>query len=125
MSSVFDETTGARTPCTVLQMDRCQVVGHKTREAHGYWAVQLGFGWKHSSKAGLGELGHASKTGVPLKEEIREFRVRGRDGLPGIGTQIRPSWFQVGQLVSTRSKTKGKGFAGVSWAIICFICLRL
>ena len=110
---MFDPTTGAKIPCTVLQMDRCQVVGHRTRQVHGYWAVQLGFGWKHRSKAGKGELGHMSKLGVPLKEEIREFRVRDEDGLLKIGTQIHPSWFKVGQLVNTRSKTKGKGFAGV------------
>jgi len=113
MSSLLDPDTGERIPCTVLQVDRCQVVGHKTFGIHGYWAVQVGFGWKHGSKAKGGELGHFVKIGLPLKEEIQEFRVRDSSGLLPLGTQLHPSWFKVGQLVNTQSKTKGKGFAGV------------
>src|SRR5437773_8192443 len=32
MTAIFDPQTGERTACTVLQLDRVQVISHKTRE---------------------------------------------------------------------------------------------
>lgn len=114
MSAVFDEATGERVPCTVLQVDRCQVVGHKTVRKHGYWAVQVGYGSRKPKNISRPMLGVFAERGVPPKATIMEFRVRSREGLLPVGTVLEPSWFKIGQLVDTRSKTKGKGFAGVS-----------
>jgi large subunit ribosomal protein L3 len=114
MSAWFDPDTGARMPCTVLQVDRCQVVGHKTVREHGYWGVQVGFGGKKWWNVPKPELGVLAKRGIAPKQEIREFTVKGKEGLLPVGTLLEPSWFKVGQFVDCRSKTKGKGFAGVS-----------
>ena len=43
MTRVFTET-GEHIPVTIVQVDDCQVIGHKTVEDHGYSAVQLGHG---------------------------------------------------------------------------------
>ena len=43
MTRVFNET-GEQVPVTVLKMDGCQVVAHRTKEKNGYTAIQLGIG---------------------------------------------------------------------------------
>lgn len=113
MTALFDSETGKRTPCTVLQLERVQVVSHKTRQRHGYWAVQVGCGWKHPTNVTRPELGHFSVNGVSPKRHLVEFRVRDETGLPQIGMKIGPSWFQEGQFVDARANCRGMGFAGV------------
>ena len=43
MSRVFT-ATGEHVPVTVLKIDGCQVVAQRTKDRHGYNAVQLGVG---------------------------------------------------------------------------------
>lgn len=113
MTAVFDPETGKRTPCTVLQLDRVEVVSHKTRQKHGYFAVQVGSGWKHPSNMTKSLLGHFSVNGLSPKRHVFEFRVKDESGLLPVGQSIHANWFQEGQYVDARSNTKGKGFAGV------------
>lgn len=114
MTALYDPETGARTPCTVLQLDRCQVVAHKTRDRHGYWAVAVGAGWKHPSNVTRPLLGHYAGQGVSPKRWVREFRVRDERGLLGVGEMVGPEWFKEGQFVDARADSRGMGFAGVS-----------
>ena len=123
MSALYDCTSGKRTPVTVLQMDRVQVVGHKTRKRHGYFAVCVGHGWrnpKNVHNAQLGQLAAATYKsedgaiiGLSPKKHIREFRVKDRNGLAPVGSHLAPTWFRQGQYVDTRSNSKGHGFTGV------------
>lgn len=113
MTAIYDADTGKRTPCTVLQLDRVEVVSHKTRQKHGYFAVQVGSGWKHPSNMTKSLLGHFSANGLSPKRHVFEFRVKDESGLLPVGESIQANWFQVGQYVDARSNTKGKGFAGV------------
>ncbi|KAJ6085925.1 54S ribosomal protein L9 [Penicillium sp. IBT 16267x] len=113
MTAIFDPETGKRTPCTVLQMDRVEVVSHKTRQKHGYYAVQIGSGWKHPSNVTKSLLGHFSANGLSPKRHVFEFRVKDESGLLPVGQSVSANWFQEGQFVDARSNTKGKGFAGV------------
>jgi large subunit ribosomal protein L3 len=101
-----------RIPCTVLQLDQVQVVANKTAEKHGYWAVQIGCGEKHSDNVTRPQLGYYEAKGIAPKRHLAEFRVRTADGLLPVGMQLFPDWFSVGQYVDTRSNSKGKGFAG-------------
>ena len=112
MSAMYDTETGKRHACTVVQMDRVQVVAHKKREKHGYYAVQVGLGWKHPSNVTRPMLGHFAEHGVSPKRHLVEFRVRDEKGLIQVGEQIGPNWFQVGQFVDARAKCRGMGFAG-------------
>jgi len=112
MTALYDPDTGKRTPCTVLQFDRVQVVSHRTRERHGYYAVQVGAGWKHPSNVTRPLLGHFTEAHVSPKRFMAEFRVKNADGLLKVGEMIGPEWFIEGQFVDTRSDCKGKGFAG-------------
>ncbi|RDW59385.1 mitochondrial 54S ribosomal protein uL3m [Aspergillus mulundensis] len=113
MTAIFDPDTGKRIPCTVLQLDRVQVIAHKTVDVHGYYAVQMGAGWKHPSNVTKALLGHYSGQGVSPKRHVYEFRVKDRSGLLPVGELVSADWFQEGQYVDARSNTKGKGFAGV------------
>ncbi|KZF25498.1 mitochondrial 54S ribosomal protein YmL9 [Xylona heveae TC161] len=112
MTALYDAETGRRTPCTVLQLDRPQVVSHKTRQQHGYWAVQVGSGWKHASNVTRPMLGHYAAAEVSPKRHLAEFRVKDEDGLLAVGEVIKANWFQEGQFVDTRSNSRGMGFAG-------------
>src|ERR1700733_4720184 len=67
MTAIYDPETGKRTPCTVLQLDRVQVVSHKTRKKHGYYAVCVGSGWKSTKNITKPMLGHFSVQGVSPK----------------------------------------------------------
>jgi large subunit ribosomal protein L3 len=112
MTAVYDTESGKRIACTVLQLDQNQVVSHKTKRKHGYFAVCVGSGSstpKHVSKP---MVGHFSAQEVAIKRYQKEFRVRTAQGLLPVGEEIKADWFQVGQFVDTRSNTKGKGFAG-------------
>ncbi|KAE8348194.1 translation protein [Aspergillus coremiiformis] len=113
MTAFYDAGTGKRIACTVLQLDRVEVISQKTRERHGYFAVQVGSGWKHPSNLTKSLLGHFSVNGVSPKRHIFEFRVQDENGLLSVGQAINADWFQEGQYVDARSNTKGKGFAGV------------
>ncbi|KAE8156289.1 translation protein [Aspergillus tamarii] len=113
MTALYDAETGKRIACTVLQLDRVEVISHKTRQQHGYFAVQVGSGWKHPSNLTKSLLGHFSVNGISPKRHIFEFRVRDENGLLPVGQAINADWFQEGQYVDARSNTKGKGFAGV------------
>lgn len=112
MTAIYDPETAKRTPCTVLQLDRCQVLDHRRREIHGYWAVQVGSGTKEARNVSRPERGHYAAQGVPLKREVAEFRVKNAEGLPEIGSVISADLFQEGMWVDTRATTHGKGFAG-------------
>lgn len=112
MTGMYDPETGKRTACTVLQLDRCQVIDVRRRDIHGYWAVQVGAGTKEARNVTRPERGHAAAKGVPLKRHVAEFRVKNEEGLPEIGSTIRANLFQEGQYVDTRATTRGMGFAG-------------
>lgn len=113
MTAIFDTETGQRIPCTVLQLDGVQVVAHKTRKQHGYWAVCVGSGFKKPKNVSKSMLGHYSVQGVSPKRHLHEFRVKDKNGLIEVGEEIKADWFLQGQYVDTRSNCKGKGFQGV------------
>ncbi|KAK2592745.1 hypothetical protein QQS21_009549 [Conoideocrella luteorostrata] len=101
-----------RVPCTVLQLDQVQVVANKTREKHGYWAVQIGSGSRQPKNVTSPMLGYYEAKGMAPKSELAEFMVRGEEGLLPVGSQLLPDWFQTGQIVDVRAKSRGMGFAG-------------
>ena len=103
---------GKRIPCTVLQLEQVQVIAHKTRSKHGYFAVQVGCGEKRPANVTAPLLGYYEAKGVAPKEHLAEFKVRTEDGLIPVGMQLQPDWFHKGQRVDVRSNSRGMGFAG-------------
>ena len=112
MSAIYNPETGRRYPCTIVQLDRPQVVAHKTVKQHGYFAVQVGSGWKHYTNVTRPLLGHFAEHGVSPKRHLVEFRVKDESSLLPIGSVFKASWFKEGQFVDARANCRGMGFAG-------------
>jgi large subunit ribosomal protein L3 len=102
---------GAHVPVTVLGLEGCTVVAHRTAERDGYVAVQLGAGTPKVKNLTKAERGHFAKGGVEPKSKLVEFRV-GDDMLAPVGAEITADHFVVGQKVDISGTTIGKGFAG-------------
>lgn len=121
MTSMYDQETGKRTACTVLQLDRNEVVAHKRREKNGYWAVQIGAGQKEARNVTRPMLGHFAGAGLSPKRWVAEFKVRDEAGLQvAIGQTVGANWFTQGQWVDVKAISRGMGFAGVSCTPIQF-----
>jgi large subunit ribosomal protein L3 len=115
MTAIYDPTTGKRTACTVLQLDRNEVVAHKTRAKNGYWAVQIGAGQREARNVTKPMLGHFAGAQLSPKRWVAEFKVRGEEGLGvGIGETVGAGWFKEGMWVDVRGISRGMGFEGVS-----------
>ncbi|KAL5115032.1 hypothetical protein ACEQ8H_007073 [Pleosporales sp. CAS-2024a] len=110
MTAMYNPTTGARTACTVLQLDRNVVVAHKTRDKNGYWAVQMGAGQKEARNVTKPMLGHFAKAETAPKRWVAEFKVRGEEGLGvRVGQSVGAGWFEEGGWVDGM---KRHGFSG-------------
>jgi len=110
MSRIFTDA-GEHIPVTVLKVDTCQVVGHRTLEKNGYTALQLGAGIrkpKHTTKA---ERANFAVATVEPKRKVVEFRVS-PDNLIDVGAEIMASHFVAGQFVDVTGTSKGKEFQG-------------
>ncbi|WP_313199956.1 50S ribosomal protein L3 [Rhizobium sp.] len=110
MTRVYNDA-GEHIPVTVLRLDSCQVVAHRTVEKNGYVAVQLGAGVakvKNTSKAMRGNFAIAN---VEPKSKLVEFRVS-EDNMIEVGTELKADHFSAGQLVDVTGTSIGKGFAG-------------
>ena len=111
MTRLFQED-GRHVPVTVLALEDCQVVSHRTADKDGYFAVQLGAGEAKQKNVAKPQREHFGKAGVGLKKQVAEFRVENEDGLPPVGATISADHFVAGQKVDITGHTQGKGFAG-------------
>ncbi|MFZ4071144.1 MAG: 50S ribosomal protein L3 [Caulobacterales bacterium] len=102
---------GAHVPVTVLSLDGCQVIGHRTKEKDGYSAVRLGAGSPKVKRMNKATRGVFAKANVEPKSKIVEFRVP-EDMLPPLGAVISAEHFVPGQKIDVSGITIGKGFAG-------------
>jgi large subunit ribosomal protein L3 len=110
MTRVFT-AAGEHVPVTVLKLDGCQVVAHRTKDRNGYTAVQLGTGRAKVKNVAKAERGHFGVAKVEPKMKLAEFRV-GEDALLPLGAEITADHFVVGQFVDVTGTSTGKGFAG-------------
>lgn len=110
MTRIFDED-GRHIPVTVLKIDECQVVAHRTEERDGYTAVQLGSGKAKVKRTSKANRGHFAKAKVEPKKKLVEFRVV-NENLPAVGAEIGAHHFVAGQYVDVTGTSKGKGFQG-------------
>src|SRR4051794_2673890 len=110
MTRVFTDA-GEHVPVTVLKLDGCQVVAHRTDEKNGYVALQLGSGKRKPKNVTKAERGHFAVAMVEPKRKLAEFRVT-EDAVIPVGAEITADHFVVGQFVDVTGTTIGKGFAG-------------
>jgi large subunit ribosomal protein L3 len=110
MSRVFTDD-GNHVPVTVLRIDNCQVVAHRTQERDGYVALQLGVGAAKVKNVTKPMRGHYAAAKVEPKAHLAEFRVS-EDALVPVGAEITAAHFVAGQYVDVVGTSIGKGFAG-------------
>jgi large subunit ribosomal protein L3 len=104
---------GVLVPVTVIQAGPCTVVATRQPERDGYSAVQLGFEPMKPSRLNKAMTGHFKKAGTGPFRILKEFGLAG-DELPAVGTECTVGdIFQIGEIVSVRGVTKGRGTAGV------------
>ena len=111
MTRLFQED-GRHVPVTVLALEDCQVVSHRTADTDGYYAVQLGAGEAKAKNVNKPQREHFAKAEVGLKMRVAEFRVENEEGLVPVGSLISAEHFIAGQKVDITGHTQGKGFAG-------------
>jgi large subunit ribosomal protein L3 len=110
MTRVFTPA-GEHVPVTVLKLDGCQVVAHRTKDRNGYTAVQLGIGRAKVKNVSKAERGRFAAAKVEPKMKLAEFRVE-EDGLLPVGAEITADHFVAGQFVDVTGTSTGKGYAG-------------
>jgi large subunit ribosomal protein L3 len=113
MSAVWD-SAGKRNAVTVLQIPQAQVIAHKLMDKNGYWANQIGIGYRPPKNLSKAMLGHFAVAKVPPKAKVAEFRVKDEMGLlplgtfchsfhaNDLGTEILASHFTEGQYVDVK-----------------------
>jgi len=111
MTRLFNED-GAHVPVTVLQLQSCQVVAQRTRETHGYTALQLGAGSRKVKNLARALRGQFAAAKVEPKRKLAEFRVS-PENLIAVGAEFTADHFVPGQRVDACGTSIGKGFAGV------------
>ena len=111
MTRLFQED-GRHVPVTVLALEDCQVVSHRTADRDGYFALQVGSGEAKQKNVAKPQREAFAKAEVGLKMKVAEFRVEGEDGLMPVGSTISAEHFVAGQKVDITGHTQGKGFAG-------------
>jgi large subunit ribosomal protein L3 len=110
MTRVFTDA-GEHVPVTVLKIDGCQVVAHRTKDQNGYTAMQLGIGRAKVKNVPKAERERFARAQVEPKMKLAEFVVA-EDGLIPVGAEITADHFVTGQFVDVTGTTTGKGFAG-------------
>ncbi|MFH1808845.1 MAG: 50S ribosomal protein L3 [Pseudomonadota bacterium] len=113
VTRIYD-AEGLVIPVTVVELGPNKVVRKRTQEAHGYSAVQLGFGSKRKSLFNKPELGAFEKLGLEPVQVLRELRLPADElGSLEVGQDLTCELFSEGQKVDVQGVSKGKGFAGV------------
>ncbi len=107
MTQVFDES-GRAFPATVISAGPLVVTQVKSKESDGYEAVQVGYGVQKESRLSKAERGHTKTLGN--FRNLGEFRLDAKE--MKVGDKIDLSNFKVGEMISVRSESKGKGFQG-------------
>ena len=104
--------SGQLVPVTVLKMEKARVIQVIDMEKRGYKAVQLGYGKIKSSKLTKAMKGYFAKKNTEAKKKLKEYRVSNIENYKE-GNEFGLEIFKDIKFVDTRSKTIGKGFAGV------------
>ena len=111
MSQVFD-AEGRMVPVTVVEAGPCVVTAVRTPDAHGYSAVQLGYGEIDPRRVTKPVAGHFAKAAVTPRRYLAELRTDDATDYT-LGQEVTAETFAAGDLVDVTGRSKGKGTAGV------------
>tara|TARA_B100001146_G_scaffold223823_1_gene239528 strand:- start:8 stop:712 length:705 start_codon:yes stop_codon:yes gene_type:complete len=104
--------SGQSVPVTVIKVEKGRVLDVITKEKRGYNAVKIGFFKLKNSKLTKQMKGYFAKKNTEAKKILKEFRVEKNDEFKE-GNELGLEIFKDKKFLDVRSKTIGKGFAGV------------
>ena len=104
--------SGQSVPVTVIKVEKGRVLDIISKEKRGYNAVKLGFFKLKNSKLTKQMKGYFAKKNTEPKKILKEFRVDNNDQFKE-GNELGLEIFKDKKFLDVRSKTIGKGFAGV------------
>ena len=104
--------SGQSVPVTVIKVEKGRVLDVITKEKRGYNAVKLGFFKIKNSKLTKQMKGYFTKKNTEPKKILKEFRIDKIEELKE-GNELGLEIFKDKKFLDVRSKTIGKGFAGV------------
>jgi len=103
---------GESLPVTVLKIEKAKVVDVINKEKRGYSAILVGYGHIKNSKLTKQMKGYFAKKNTEPKKILKEFRVDKNEEYKE-GNELAIEIFKDKKFLDVRSKTIGKGFAGV------------
>ena len=104
--------TGQSVPVTVIKVEKGRVLDVITKDKRGYNAIKVGFFKLKNSKLTKQMKGYFAKKNTEPKKILKEFRVENNDQYKE-GNELGLEIFKDKRFLDVRSKTIGKGFAGV------------
>ena len=104
--------SGQSIPVTVIKVEKGRVLDIISRDKRGYNAVKVGFFKLKNSKLTKQMKGYFAKKNTEPKKILKEFRVEKIDQFKE-GNEFGLEIFKDKKFVDVKSKTIGKGFAGV------------
>ena len=104
--------SGQSVPVTVVKMEKGRIVEIIDSKKRAYQAIQVGFGKIKNSKLSKAMKGYFTKKNTEAKKILKEFRVKNIENYKE-GNEFGLEIFKDVKFVDIRSKTIGKGFAGV------------
>ena len=111
MTREFMES-GQSVPVTVIRVEKGRVLDVISKEKRGYNAVKVGFFKLKNSKLTKQMKGYFAKKNTEPKKILKEFRVDSNEQYKE-GNELGLEIFKDKKFLDVRSKTIGKGFAGV------------
>ena len=111
MTREFMES-GQSIPVTVIKVEKGRVLDVITKEKRGYNAIKVGFFKIKNSKLTKQMKGYFAKKNTEPKKILKEFRVENNDQFKE-GNELGLELFKDKKFLDVRSRTIGKGFAGV------------
>ena len=104
--------SGQSVPVTVIKIEKGRVMDVITKDKQGYNAVKVGFFSIKNSKLTKQMKGYFAKKKTEPKKILKEFRVENNETFKE-GNELGLEVFKDKKFLDVRSKTIGKGFAGV------------
>ena len=111
MTREFMET-GQSVPVTVIKVEKGRVLDVINKDKRGYSAIKVGFFKLKNSKLNKQMTGYFAKKNTEPKKILKEFRVKNNEEFKE-GNELGLEIFKDKKFLDVRSKTIGKGFAGV------------
>ena len=104
--------TGQSVPVTVIKIEKGRVLDVISEDKRGYNAIKVGFFKVKNSKLTKQMKGYFAKKNTEPKKILKEFRIDKNENFKE-GNELGLEIFKDKKFIDVRSKTIGKGFAGV------------